>query len=188
MERTRFRVRFNEEEPTPDRWIDLGIDDVEFDFSPNPGEELRPLARIASGGELSRVMLALKTLATTDAPGKTLVFDEVDAGIGGRTADRVGERLYNLAQRFQVLCVTHLAQIAAHATTHYRVMKVVRAGRTRTVIERLEGEERVAELARLMTGTELEPALASARALLASRVGGKQKTKGESEGAKAKGF
>ena len=98
-----------------------GLDAAEFYFSPNPGEDLRPLARIASGGELSRVMLALQTLASTDAPGKTLIFDEVDAGIGGAAADAVGARLQPLGDRFQVLCITHLPQIAAyggHALSH----------------------------------------------------------------------
>ena len=91
---------------------------------------MKPLARIASGGELSRIMLALKTLASTDAPGKTLIFDEVDAGIGGAVADVVGGRLQRLGERFQVLCITHLPQIAAYGATHYRIVKSVRGGRT----------------------------------------------------------
>ena len=113
MARTRCEVRFTQAESDTE-WSERGIDQAEFYISPNPGEELRPLARIASGGELSRIMLALKTLATTDAPGKTLIFDEVDAGIGGAVADVVGGRLQRLAGRFQVLCITHLPQIAAH--------------------------------------------------------------------------
>jgi DNA repair protein RecN (Recombination protein N) len=91
-----------------------GAGRAEFYISPNPGEDVKPLARIASGGELSRIMLALKTLASTDAPGKTLIFDEVDAGIGGAVADVVGGRLRLLGDRFQVLCITHLPQIAAY--------------------------------------------------------------------------
>ena len=116
-----------------------GIDVAEFFVSPNPGEDVRPLARIASGGELSRLMLALKTLATTDSPGKTLVFDEVDAGIGGRVADVVGQRLQALGRVFQVLCITHLPQIAACGHSHYRVAKAERAGRTHTTVEALWG-------------------------------------------------
>ena len=106
-------------------------------MSPNPGEDVRPLARIASGGELSRMMLALKTLATTDSPGKTLIFDEVDAGIGGRVADVVGQRLQSLGRDFQVLCITHLPQIAACGQAHYRVAKFERGGRTQTTVEAL---------------------------------------------------
>ena len=148
------------------RWSSRGTDRVELFLSANPGEDARPLSRVASGGELSRVMLALKTLATTDAAGKTLVFDEIDAGIGGRAADRVGERLRALGARYQVLCVTHAPQLAAHATAHFRVSKRVDGGRTRTVVERLTQAERVAELARLMTGSDSSTALASAAELL----------------------
>jgi len=170
MGQTRVEVRFPEQELPPDRWSETGIDEAEFYFSANPGEEPRPLARIASGGELSRVMLGLKTLASTDATGKTLVFDEVDAGIGGQTADRVGARLRALAARFQVLVVTHLPQIAAYADTHYRVKKSVEDGRTATRIERLDGEARVEELAQLMSGDAAgRDVLAGARALLAAR-------------------
>ena len=151
------------------RWGPLGTDRVELFLSANPGEDARPLAKVASGGELSRVMLALKTLAATDAAGKTLVFDEIDAGIGGRAADRVGERLRALGTRYQVLCVTHAPQLAAHATAHYRVSKRVDGGRTRTAVERLTQAERVTELARLMTGSDSSTALASAAELLGSR-------------------
>ena len=112
MERTRFEVRFVPRDD-PDSWSDRGIDAAEFYLSPNPGEDVRPLARIVSGGELSRVMLALKTLAAGDDTAKTLIFDEVDAGIGGRVATVVGEKLRALGSRFQVLCISHLPQIAA---------------------------------------------------------------------------
>jgi len=151
------------------RWGPRGTDRVELFLSANPGEEVRPLAKVASGGELSRVMLALKTLVATDAAGKTLVFDEIDAGIGGRAADRVGERLRALGTRYQVLCVTHAPQLAAHATAHFRVSKRIDGGRTRTEVERLTQAERVAELARLMTGSDSSKALASAAELLESR-------------------
>ena len=178
MPHAHFEVRFDEPLP-PDRWNESGIDQIEFHFSANPGETVRPLARIASGGELSRVMLALKTLATTDTPGKTLVFDEVDAGIGGSVADSVGKMLAGLAERFQVLCVTHLPQIAAYATSHHHVSKVVRAGRTVTSVEALAKRGRVAELARLMTGATSPKAVAGAEELLVSKQ--KTKAKGESE-------
>lgn len=153
-------------------WGASGTDSAELFFSANPGEDLRPLSKVASGGELSRVMLALKTLATVDDRGKTLVFDEVDAGIGGDAAYRVGERLRWLGERFQVLCVTHSPQLAAHATTHFHVSKEVAGGRTRTRIERLSDAGRVAELTRLMTGRPGGAARAGAAELLA-QVGAK---------------
>ena len=153
-------------------WGASGTDNAELFFSANPGEDLRPLSKVASGGELSRVMLALKTLATVDDRGKTLVFDEVDAGIGGDAAYRVGERLRWLGERFQVLCVTHSPQLAAHATTHFHVSKEVAGGRTRTRIERLSDAGRVAELTRLMTGRPGGAARAGAAELLA-QVGAK---------------
>ena len=167
MARTRFEVRFNEVELPPDRWSERGVDEAEFFVSPNPGEDLRPLARIVSGGELSRVMLALKTLAAGDAPGKTLIFDEVDAGIGGRVADVVGARLQALAERFQVLCITHLPQIAVHATTQFRIEKKVRGRRTVTAVEHLDPDGREEEIARMMGGVAITPPMrASARELL----------------------
>ena len=152
-----------------ERWGPRGTDRVELFLSANPGEDARPLAKVASGGELSRVMLALRTLVVTDTAGKTLVFDEVDAGIGGRAADRVGERLRALGDRYQVLCVTHAPQLAAYATAHFGVSKRVSDGRTRTAVERLTQVERVAELARLMTGSVSSAARASAAELLDSR-------------------
>ncbi len=167
MPKTRCEVRFAPEgdETT---WTERGIDQAEFYISPNPGEELRPLARIASGGELSRLMLALKTLAPTDAPGKTLVFDEVDAGIGGGTADVVGRRLRQLGERYQVLCITHLPQIAAYGAHHVRIEKSVKGGRTLTRVMSLDGTERAQEIARMIGGRHVtESVLASARDLLA---------------------
>jgi DNA repair protein RecN (Recombination protein N) len=132
-----------------------GIDDVVFRFAPNVGEPPRPLARIASGGELSRVALALKeVLAAADAT-PTLVFDEVDTGIGGRSADPVGRSLWSLARRHQVLCVTHLPQIAAHADVHFRIAKRERDGRTVTEVRRLDDRpERIGELAQMLGGRD----------------------------------
>ena len=172
----RFEVRL-ETGLAEARWSARGTDEAELFFTANPGEDLQPLSNVASGGELSRVMLALKTLATTDETGKTLVFDEVDAGIGGDAAYRVGERLRALGERFQVLCVTHAPQLAAHATTHFHVAKEVQGGRTRTRIERLADDRRAAELARLMTGQPGGAALAGAKELLArAAVGAKANT------------
>jgi DNA repair protein RecN (Recombination protein N) len=173
---------------TPDRWTRRGVDDVEFFFSPNPGEDVRPLARIASGGELSRVMLSLRLLAARDEPGRTLIFDEVDAGIGGAAADAVGARLQLLADRYQVLCITHLPQIAARAGTHFQIAKQVRGGRTLTVLSRLDESGREGEIGRMIAGAEVsEKVLASARELLATRRRGETKAKGESERSKVKG-
>ena len=188
MARTRCEVHFDDA-PDESAWTERGIEQGEFYISPNPGEDLKPLARIASGGELSRVMLALRTLATTDQAGKTLIFDEVDSGIGGAVADVVGNRLQRLGGRFQVLCITHLPQIAAHGSTHYRIEKSVRAGRTITQVARLAAEDRQEEIARMIGGADLSPSVrASAREMLASRskAKGEQNTKGESESRRRK--
>jgi DNA repair protein RecN (Recombination protein N) len=166
MERTQFEVRLTSN-ADPSAWSGGGIDTGEFYVSPNPGEDLRPLARIVSGGELSRIMLAMKMLAVDDAPGKTLIFDEVDAGIGGRAATVVGQKLRSLGTRFQVLCITHLPQIAAAGTTHFSIAKTVSAGRTLTSVRRLSEPERVEEIARMMAGASVGPqAMAGAAELL----------------------
>ena len=178
----RFETRFATTPLAEEQWSERGTDAIEFYFSANPGETVRPLVRVVSGGELSRVMLGLKTLASTDVVGKTLVFDEVDAGIGGAAADTVGVLLRNLSERYQIICVTHLAQIAAHATSHFNVSKIVRQGRTVTRIDELAEQGRVTELARLMTGGDSPGARAGAEELLR----GKQKTKGESESRRRK--
>ena len=208
MEETRFDVRFAGELAEAD-WSARGIDRAEFYMSPNPGEDLRPLARTVSGGELSRLMLAIKTLTATSrldwnekdgrppsgaAPG--LIFDEVDAGIGGRVAEVVGRKLYALGSAFQVLCITHLPQIAAYADAHYVIEKRVDAGRTRTTVARLEGEARVTEIGRMLGGDMVTEGLrASAEEMLKLRVEqrpsaqakGERTPKGESERSKAKG-
>lgn len=182
MNRTRCEVRFVEADDEP-HWSERGVEQGEFYISPNPGEDLKPLARIASGGELSRVMLALKTLASTDAPGKTLIFDEVDAGIGGAVADVVGARLQRLGETFQVLCITHLPQIAAYGGTQYRIVKRVRGGRTITDVARVDGAEREEELARMIGGADISEAVrASAREMLAVRSGRERSIPGVSGG------
>jgi DNA repair protein RecN (Recombination protein N) len=140
---------------------------VTFTFAPNPGEPPRPLARIASGGEASRLSLALKVVLAAADDTPVLVFDEVDAGIGGRNAGALGERLKALAAHHQVLCVTHLPQIAAYADAHLHVGKRVEAGRTHTEVRALDGEERTAELAAMLGGAEPgDEARAAAEALL----------------------
>ena len=133
-------------------WSHTGIDKISFLFSANPGEEARELSRVASGGELSRFMLALKSVVARIDYGKTLVFDEVDAGIGGRVANAVGEKLKDLASAHQVICVTHLPQIACFAPAHYCIKKVHSGGRTYTGITRLEPEQRIDEIARMLAG------------------------------------
>lgn len=132
-----------------------GWDRCELLLSPNPGEEARPLQRIASGGELSRVMLALKRILGEADGVPTYVFDEIDTGIGGATADRVGRQIRAVSERKQVVCITHLAQIAAHADDHYLVEKKVDGGRTRTVLRRLKPEERREEVARMLGGARI---------------------------------
>jgi DNA repair protein RecN (Recombination protein N) len=234
MERTRFEVRF--EPPHTGgldaTWTAEGVDVAQFFVSPNPGEELRPLARIVSGGELSRVMLAIKALtfgarvcdggrragadqpidqtgarvsvplarrseaggtaSARNAPGAPgLIFDEIDAGIGGRVADVVGRELHALGSVFQVLCITHLPQIAAYADTHFQIDKRVENNRTVTTVRRLSREGRVDEIARMLGGAVISEGLrASAREMLAERrrfrldggeAKGEGKEKGESE-------
>jgi DNA repair protein RecN (Recombination protein N) len=182
MARTRFEVRFNGEGAGEESWTERGIDHAEFFVSPNVGEDLRPLARIVSGGELSRMMLALKTMAVADGAGKTLIFDEVDAGIGGEVAEVVGQKLQQLGDRFQVICITHLPQIASRASTHYHLEKSVRGRRTVTAVQRLDSAGRIDEISRMIGGrTVTEPVRASARQMLGIEAKGKQKAKGESE-------
>lgn len=162
-----FEVSFTE---LPfERWNDTGSHTVEFRYSPSAEVPPRPLAKIASGGEISRVMLSLKTVLGPAGGASTLVFDEVDAGIGGGTATAVGQRLADLADDHQVLVVTHLAQVAAFADTHYVVRKISDGGATATVVVPVEGEQRVRELARMLSGEETEVAMSHARELLAQR-------------------
>jgi DNA repair protein RecN (Recombination protein N) len=177
MTRTRCEVRFTDA-TDESLWSERGFEQGEFYISPNPGEDLRPLAKIASGGELSRIMLALKTLATTDAPGKTLIFDEVDAGIGGAVADVVGKRLQGLADRFQVLCITHLPQIAAYGQSHFRITKSVKRDRTVTDVASVVGPDREQELARMIGGADISATVvASAREMLEAKAKANKKQK-----------
>jgi DNA repair protein RecN (Recombination protein N) len=172
MPQARFEVGLEPAAPSDD--LPCGPNGAEtavFGFSANAGEPLRPLRKVASGGELSRVQLAIRGALRGDARGMVLVFDEVDAGIGGRTADRVGRALARLAVHHQVLCITHLPQIAAFANVHFRVEKQVRAGRTRATIHRVEGDARVDEIARMAGGEKVgEATRKHARALLSERA------------------
>ena len=164
MEKTRMEIQF--ERAPEGQGGAVGIDEIEFRISPNVGEDLRPMEKIASGGEISRLMLALKTVVGQARVGRgargaknsegTFIFDEVDAGVGGRVAESVGQRLKRLARGAQVLCVTHLAQIACFADRHFYVEKSSRANRTVTTIKPLAGEkERAEELARMLSGSQI---------------------------------
>ncbi|MEZ5420118.1 MAG: DNA repair protein RecN [Vicinamibacterales bacterium] len=190
MARARFQVRLTTND-APQAWHSGGIDSAEFFLAANPGEDPRPLARIASGGELSRIMLAFKTLGAGEQPARTLIFDEVDAGIGGRAASVVGEKLRSLGDHAQVLCITHLPQIAALAATHFLIEKQVRGSRTVTSVARLAGDAREHEIARMMAGESAlsGDVLSAARTLLSAKakVAAEAKAKGESPArAKAK--
>jgi DNA repair protein RecN (Recombination protein N) len=150
-------------------WLGVdGQDVAAFQLAANPGEEPRPLTRVASGGELSRILLAIRRVLSSSSPVQTCVFDEVDSGLGGETADIVGAKLAEIAEAGQVLCITHLAQIAARGARHLQVKKEVVDGRTRTLADVLDDGERVAELVRMVAGAGLDDeAEAFARGLLA---------------------
>jgi DNA repair protein RecN (Recombination protein N) len=150
MKKTTFEVRIEDMSLSP-----KGTDRVEFLISPNVGEEVKPLAKIASGGELSRIMLAIKRILAKVGGTQVLVFDEVDAGIGGAIAEVVGRKLRELSRHHQVICVTHLPQIACFADKHHSVKKEVRAGRTVTVVDPLEKEAIVDEVARMLGGVKV---------------------------------
>jgi DNA repair protein RecN len=167
MERTVFQVQISKSD-----WTSAGEDSLTFLVSPNVGEEPRPLDKVASGGELSRIALALKTCVTGQTLPRTLVFDEVDAGIGGAAVEMVGRRLKQLAAANQVLCVTHLAQIAGFGDHHYSVEKRESRGRTVAAIEELQGEARTREIGRMLSGQHLTPeALKHAEQLIRSNTG-----------------
>jgi DNA repair protein RecN (Recombination protein N) len=164
MPDTVFEVHFRRQDKEKDdppyfiagkKLTERGMDHLEFYFSPNPGEPVKPLAKIASGGELSRLMLALKALVLTPGVVSTLLFDEVDTGIGGRMAEIVGKKLKQVAALHQVITVTHLPQIAAMADSHHLVRKEVDNGRTYTHVERLSDPERISEVARMLGGVKI---------------------------------
>lgn len=152
-------VEFSMEFSRMDHYTAGGFDEAEFVISTNPGETLKPLGMVASGGELSRIMLAIKTVLADSDDIPTLIFDEIDTGISGRTAQKVSEKLAYIAKSHQVICITHLPQIAAMADCHYEIAKTVEGGRTATSIRRLDGEEMVEELARLLGGVQITEAV-----------------------------
>ena len=152
MGKTRFEVRFDESKSTRQRISANGTDRVEFMISPNPGEPLKPLSAIASGGEMARIMLAMKAIAAESVGVNTMIFDEIDTGVSGRMAQVVGEKMAEVANGRQVICVTHLPQIAALCNAHFVVEKTIEAGRTGSDVRQLDEDGRINELARLLSG------------------------------------
>ncbi|HMS54186.1 MAG TPA: DNA repair protein RecN [Fimbriimonadaceae bacterium] len=166
MEKARFSVQLRSKSVDSS-----GADEVEFLFNANVGEDLKPLAKIASGGELSRVMLAIKTCLAGKGGVPTLIFDEVDSGLSGRTAAVVAKKLEELSHAYQVIVISHLPQVASKANSHFRIEKSESGGRVRTDVRLLDGDERVEEVARLLAGETIgESALANARELLAGAI------------------
>jgi len=166
MDKATFQVRVTTKAPSID-----GADKVEFFFSANAGEHPRPLAKIASGGEMSRVMLAIKTALAGKAGVPTLIFDEVDAGLGGRAAAVVGKKLEQLSAHYQVIVISHLPQIASRATTHYRIEKNEANGRVTTSVVALQGKDRVEEIARMLAGEQVtDSARKNAKEMLAGAI------------------
>ena len=151
LERTEFEVRFTELEHLQEN----GLDGVEFYITTNPGEPLKPLVRVASGGELSRVMLAMKTIFSQTQGITSIVFDEVDTGVSGRVAQAIADKIYQISENSQVLCITHLPQVAAVADEHYFIEKEIVAGWTETSVRILSEKERVNEIARMLAGSEI---------------------------------
>jgi DNA repair protein RecN (Recombination protein N) len=197
MGSTQFKVEIAQA-PDPDgvplpgrsgRWAfsEKGVDRVEFLISPNPGEPLKPLAKIASGGETSRLMLALKSILSEADLTPTLVFDEIDVGVGGRSGGVVGEKLWGLTSSHQVLCITHLPQIAAFADNHFKITKQVDGERTRTQVEELDAAMQEQEIAVMIGGTPVSSAsLENARQILKETAERKQKSEVRSQKTEAR--
>jgi len=170
MKKAKFRMKIDTVSPSLEeieKARESGIDEVEFLISPNPGEELRPLRKIASGGELSRIMLALKSIGKERGWQKTLIFDEIDSGIGGKTAEFVSKKLNQLSHDNQIICITHLPQIASFAFHHYKIDKKIDKERTYTTVQKLGYNDRITEIARLLSGARItETSLQNAREML----------------------
>ncbi len=163
MGRSRFEVRFARKK----EYSELGLDEARFLLSPNPGEAMKPLSAIASGGELSRIMLAMKAISADTVGVDSMIFDEIDSGVSGRMAQIVGEKMASIADRRQVICITHLPQIACLADAQYRIEKTVTDGRTGSSVTRLDEDGRVEEIARLVGGAgDPESGRAHARNML----------------------
>jgi len=179
LEKARFEVRIDapgeaerQDNISDKRFTARGFDRVEFFFSANPGESPKPLATVASGGEASRLMLILKTVAKTKDDEKTAVFDEIDAGVGGRVAESIGLKLKKLAQNHQVLCVTHQPQIASKADRHFLIEKDITMNRTTIAVRELNKQQQVEEVARMLAGEKItEAARANAREMLKTAYG-----------------
>ena len=152
MDKAVFEVRFL---PANGQLTETGLDRVEFYIQTNPGEEMGALARIASGGELSRIMLALKTIFAQNKGVTSIIFDEVDTGVSGRVAQAIAEKISQIATNSQVLCITHLPQVATVADHHYFIAKHVANGRTETSLTILNDKERIEELARMLSGSSI---------------------------------
>jgi DNA repair protein RecN (Recombination protein N) len=155
MEKTRFSVDFKSAGTESNPFTAKGIDKIEFLIAPNPGEPLKPLSKVASGGEISRIMLALKTLLGTADHIPVMIFDEIDTGIGGKVAEIVGKKLQQVSSAHQVICITHLPQIASKGLTHFYVEKHAASDHTLTSIRLLSPQERLEEIARMLGGETL---------------------------------
>jgi DNA repair protein RecN (Recombination protein N) len=170
MEKSRFSIAFHSEvgDDTTDGFKAsvAGIDKVEYMLSPNPGEDLKPLSKITSGGELSRIMLALKSILSQQGGAPVLVFDEVDTGVGGKTAITLGRKLRELSANHQVICITHLPQIAVFGNSHLKIEKIIQDDRTRVVVKKLQGQQQVEEIARMLSGSLTEASLDHAKELI----------------------
>lgn len=168
MEKVQFKVHFSRE-ITAYTSRDIkgdGLDEIEFFIATNPGEPLKPLNKIASGGELSRMMLAIKTIFSTAQGITSIIFDEVDTGVSGRVAQAIADKIYSVAENSQVLCITHLPQVAARANHHLYIFKIIEDDRTRTHVKLLGEEEKIEEIARMLSGAEItEVSLEAARDL-----------------------
>ncbi|MFV8827976.1 DNA repair protein RecN [Alkalihalobacterium sp. APHAB7] len=171
MEKTKFSVEMNK---LPNgRFTEEGVDTAEFYLSPNPGEPLKPLSKVASGGEISRIMLAMKTIFSSGQGVTSLIFDEVDTGVSGRVAQAIAEKIHQIATKSQVLCITHLPQVAAMADQHLYICKQQIEERTKTNVRQLSNEEKVDEIARMISGvevTELTKEHANELLLLAEQI------------------
>ncbi len=155
MENTEFEVRFSSEK---NGQLDAnGLDQVEFYITTNPGEPLKPLVKVASGGELSRMLLALKTIFSSEQGVTSIIFDEVDTGVSGRVAQAIADKISQISCHSQVLCITHLPQVAAVADFQYYIQKEVIDGRTQTSVTELQPTQRETEIARMLAGSEITP-------------------------------
>ncbi|WP_223591479.1 DNA repair protein RecN [Neobacillus bataviensis] len=152
MAKTVFEIRF---EPDIEHFSKTGVDHVQFYISTNPGEPVKPLSKVASGGELSRIMLALKSIFSKHQGVTSIIFDEVDTGVSGRVAQAIAEKIYKVASDSQVLCISHLPQVAAMADTHLFISKIIKGGRTKTSVSPLNIEEKIKEIGRMISGVEI---------------------------------